>query len=190
MLDIVIAKYNENIEWVESIKGGNRIYIYDKSTNPLDGTIPLENKYREAGTYLHHIIKHYDEINENVLFLQGHPFDHIKVSKETLIELINKSPEKLRQDEIWKIHYSRGDGCPDGCGLPVGEMYEWIGETPPLERYKFRAGAQYLITREEIKSRPRSFYERLFDNLNDEYGKGLCPWTIERLWMYIWKVRI
>lgn len=73
---IVIAKYQENIEWINDVKGFE-ITIYDKSKSKNDYK-KLKNIGRESHTYLHHIIENYDNLDDITVFTQGHPFDHCK----------------------------------------------------------------------------------------------------------------
>jgi hypothetical protein len=72
---IVVARYNESIDWTKSYN----CIIYNKG-DPIENTntttIPLPNVGREGHTYLHHIINHYDNLSDYTMFLQGNPFDH------------------------------------------------------------------------------------------------------------------
>ena len=55
--DIVIAHYNENLDWISELDSTyiNKIWIYSKSSTVND-YIPLLNIGRESHTYLHHIV--------------------------------------------------------------------------------------------------------------------------------------
>lgn len=95
---IVIARYNENIDWIKHINlDMYRVYVYNKGGKISTKTyshdimvIDLENVGREAHTYLHHIIAHYDSLPEKVIFTQGYPFDHVK---STFIDDIHRTIE-------------------------------------------------------------------------------------------------
>lgn len=87
-IDIVVAKYTENIEWLRKLLATDyvyRVFLYDKGPQK---TIPndikshpklhyevLVNSMRESGTYIHHILKHWGNFAERVVFTQGDPFD-------------------------------------------------------------------------------------------------------------------
>jgi hypothetical protein len=60
MVNIVIAKYNENVEWANKIK--HKQTIYDKTDIPVSNSIHLKNKGREGETFLYHIINNYDNL--------------------------------------------------------------------------------------------------------------------------------
>jgi hypothetical protein len=40
MVNIVVAKYNENVEWIKKLN--HKVTIYDKSNNPIEGSIKLK----------------------------------------------------------------------------------------------------------------------------------------------------
>ena len=72
---IVVARYNENIEWLNSVM--NNCIIYNKGDKlGLSNEIILENVGREAETYLHYIIENYQKLPDIVIFTQGNISDH------------------------------------------------------------------------------------------------------------------
>jgi hypothetical protein len=72
---IVMAHYNEDIEW--SNKYSEIRKIYSKSPNPLDVEhVKLKNVGRESHTYFHHIIENYDNLADYTFFCQGNPYEH------------------------------------------------------------------------------------------------------------------
>jgi hypothetical protein len=84
---VIIAKYKENISWLEEMDKSH-IYLYDKGStenNLLQGFAHYEtrpNVGRESETYLYHIIKHYDNLPEYLILMQGNPFDHFQTEKK------------------------------------------------------------------------------------------------------------
>jgi hypothetical protein len=74
----VVARYNEDIQWLFPFK--DIVYLYNKGNyHPsLDSfkTIALPNIGRESHTYLTHIVENYDNLAEHVLFFQAHIDDH------------------------------------------------------------------------------------------------------------------
>ena len=83
-LDFVIARYNEDLKWVNNLPGFSRIIIYNKGKNDLNYLRPgvivkkLENIGRESHTYLTHIIENYSESNSK--FVNVNNFSSAKVS--------------------------------------------------------------------------------------------------------------
>ena len=75
-VELVIAKFNEDVEWAMAY---NDIAIIYNKGHPVNGfyrMINLENVGREGHTYLYHMSKNYDNIKETTIFLQGDPFLH------------------------------------------------------------------------------------------------------------------
>ena len=71
---VIVAKYKENISWINEIPF--KTFIYDKSGETPSEYIPLPNIGREAETYIRHIIEHYEHLPMYCVFLQGDPFSH------------------------------------------------------------------------------------------------------------------
>ena len=79
--EVVIARYNENLSWIESNFPCDKVTVYNKGLDNLNlpsncQVIKLPNIGRESHTYLHHIIENYNNLANRTLFLQGDPFDH------------------------------------------------------------------------------------------------------------------
>jgi hypothetical protein len=81
-IDLVIARYNENLDWLKAYKNYNfnKIYLYNKGTSPIRLPDPfhakaiyedLENVGRCDHTYIHHIIKNYDRLGDVSFFIKG-----------------------------------------------------------------------------------------------------------------------
>lgn len=79
-LEIVVARYNEDLSWLDSFKD-YKVTVYNKGNEDLNLSpncqiINLENIGREAHTYLYHVITSYETLAGRTIFLQGNPFDH------------------------------------------------------------------------------------------------------------------
>ena len=119
---IVIAKYNEDINWSNNY---DNVVVVQKGRD-------LPNKGREASSYLWWIIKNYNDIPEKVHFLQGNPFAHT--------------------DENLKSTYfpeSDKNGCALHCGLDIEKTARILGIVLP-EKWSFAAGANIEVCKEEI----------------------------------------
>lgn len=69
---MIVARYNEDLNWTKKYN----CTIYNKGDDHIDGSIRLDNVGREAHTYLRHIITNYHNLEENLIFVQGNPFEH------------------------------------------------------------------------------------------------------------------
>ena len=71
---LIISRFNENISWLEEIKGFE-IIIYNKgeklSNKIFKKIINLNNVGRESHTWLYHIVENYNNLDEINVFLQG-----------------------------------------------------------------------------------------------------------------------
>lgn len=91
-LSMVIARYNENLEWVIPYNDIAIIYNKGDPCPPIFNTIiQLPNIGREGHTYLHHIIENYTSVKPQTFFLQGSPFEH----NETVLFGIDNHFENL-----------------------------------------------------------------------------------------------
>jgi hypothetical protein len=120
MINIIIAHYNENLEWVQKLTNHNinNIYIYSKYNNNQNNTglrqknlieyfekeeyylslnpkviyHKIPNLGKESGTYLKYCYDYYDNLSESTIFLQGEPHANI--------DTINHWIEYLKKHEF------------------------------------------------------------------------------------------
>jgi hypothetical protein len=189
--ELVIAKFKEDMTWINQdavINSYDKIYIYDKSLpsqyfntcqSPYSDKVilnSLPNIGREAHTYLHHIIRNYDNLSDIVTFVQGKPFDHC----QNFIERIQKIEEELKHPTNYKfiendslIYYSSlfhehthdyYSTCEfDGNihqALPLKDSFMILfpdSKLIPL-RFFYGGGAQFSMLKESILQHSKSFY--------------------------------
>lgn len=216
MKHLVIARYRENLEWLMPLFSMTetcplRIFIYDKGGDGhverlIQGyknvtTEGRPNVGREAETYLYHICKHYSELPEYTLFLQGRPFDHCthKAHEETIKEIQKETHE--RSQSFLGYRHEEPIGTYQIC---MREYYQHLFGTPFVDhRIVFAPGAQYIVKEEDIRRHPLEFYHRLQQMLErnpfiSEHEQRTRPldmtimdaWTQERLWCYIWNITL
>jgi hypothetical protein len=95
---IVIARYNEDIEW--SKKYSSNVLIINKGNNieGIENQIFYPNVGREGHSYYKYIVDNYDNLDDYIIFLQGNPFDHspdiIKIL-DTIVDIYNKNKEEF-----------------------------------------------------------------------------------------------
>ena len=74
MSTIIIARYNENLDWLYKYQEF-KILVYNKGSycnfKKANKIINLPNIGRESHTWLHHIVTNYDDLDEVNIFLQG-----------------------------------------------------------------------------------------------------------------------
>ncbi|WP_164156149.1 DUF3431 domain-containing protein [Sandarakinorhabdus rubra] len=80
-VDLVVARYNEDLAWLGRLGPSLRIFIYNKGPQlcpqqlaggRLDLTVEaLPNVGRESHSYLHHIVSRRDTLGDVTIFVQG-----------------------------------------------------------------------------------------------------------------------
>tara|TARA_B100000902_G_C27236121_1_gene877503 strand:- start:212 stop:1303 length:1092 start_codon:yes stop_codon:yes gene_type:complete len=77
IINLIIARYNENLDWLKNVPENINIIIYNKGKNDINYPfISLPNIGRESHTYLYYIINNYDKLGDINIFCQGNPFEH------------------------------------------------------------------------------------------------------------------
>ena len=92
-LEIIIARYNEELDWLKKIPKTFKIIIYNKGLDDIKTILPnatiikLPNIGRESHTYLYHILHNYNNLADKTIFCQGdsifHSPDFLKLLKNT-----------------------------------------------------------------------------------------------------------
>jgi hypothetical protein len=82
--DLVIARYQESLDWVLEVPENFRVHIYNKGAPDVSASVrdrastfvALRNAGRESDTYLTHMLEHGPGTGEFTVFSQGDPFEH------------------------------------------------------------------------------------------------------------------
>lgn len=183
MVEIVISRFNEDISWINGLS--HKIHIYNKGEPCGFDCIKMENVGREATTILYHIINNYDNLPEYTIFLQGNPFDHAKNTKQ----ILSNFPSCM--ETLHKF----SDGCYAIADKILDETQEKIKKfnvfpkdffdkffSGEIEIFSYASGAQYIVHRDNIKNKSKSFYKYILASYD---WKTHEPWTIERNWPMI-----
>lgn len=177
---LVVARYQEPLDWLSHVPKDWNVTVYDKSKQPIPTAIPLRNVGREAETFLRYIVDMWPTIQHDdiIVFVQGNPFDHYPGMKAFLqrglsngqVEVIPLGP-MLRSDAQGKPHHP---------GLPIGWAHRMLGLGPVPVSWDFAAGAQYAVSGRNIRAKSHAWWQRIHTTVEREV---VCAWTMERLWM-------
>lgn len=197
---VIIARYNEPIEWVHDIQCDYLIYnkgndITDQNIDP-DKIIKVPNEGREAETFLRYIVLNYHDLPDSIAFVQGNPFDHYP---EALNIINSESSQDI--ERMGNITFCDREGRDSYPGLPVFRIQKIIMPDLETEIYNFTAGAQLMIDKKHILNKPLDWWKSIFFVYNQywfskiESGYGHRPGVFiahvfERLWEYIFKYEI
>jgi hypothetical protein len=212
-IDIVISRYSEKLDWLKDFPAETykRVFIYNKNPKPFEEKIDratienLPNIGREAHSYLYHVIKHYDNLADATLFLPGSvrgkpwkDFQLYKIRKSLdngpgsyivrstrpkgmekdfqidSHELSNSSNKNLNND--FKLHPS-----------PIRPLSKWMEHYMPGEdMYCLGVFGTFSATKEDIRKRPKSFYEELIKTVDTTNPEAVH--YMERLWANIFSI--
>ena len=193
---LVVSRYDEDTDWLLRLPSWN-IIVYDKGTTN-DKNYPsnrLPNVGREAETYLNYIVNNYDKLNEYTGFVQGRPFDHLHFAHfgdwvanipnaVSYINDINITQDFMLFGEH-PPHICDNIGSPHYTGLEFSGYAKLINvNVPPILSY--RAGAQFIVSREKILRKSRDFYNNILKTTNKEINPRES-YFLERLWQYIFE---
>jgi len=180
-IELVISRFNENIDWVKEF---NYSYIiYNKGLDNINlPYISLPNIGRESHTYIHHIITNYNTLPEYIVFLQGCPFNHVRdikfkidnnskkfefVDDTVLLNDLNTVPPEHRRS-LYNIIKKIG---------MVEYLINFINPT-----YYYGHGAQFIIHKDLIVNKSLDFWKKLLNVIEED---NYSPWTLERFFPYI-----
>lgn len=137
LLDLVIAHYNESLDWLSS--HSEVASVYSKGRPPPNPSLfreakTLPNWGRESHTYLHHIVQNYDNLADVTLFLQGNIHDvndgtpaHTALTLGEIVDMAERLPN------LSNLTSNRGiqaQNQPQGGILPLGKINsfsDWDG---------------------------------------------------------------
>ena len=190
MLELVVARYTEDLRWLRRVPREFRVTVYDKHPDePYPGSVRLPNVGRESHTYFWHLAQRYDSLAPLTVFCQGRPFDHAYDFHTTLKELA-AAPEG-RAAFQWLGHIvdtddNRGRRLfvpwsknPAGHELDIDGFHRQLFGRPGPATYTFRLGAQFAVAGDLARGRSRQFWERAAE-LAAQFPEG--PHCLERMW--------
>ncbi len=183
-IELVVARYLEDLAWLNNIPPQISARVYDKSPS---GDLP--NIGREAHTYLHHIVENYDALPDLTIFAQGKPFDHAFDFHKTLRALTATTPDVLvfrwlghiidTDDDNGTRLFATWSKNNGNERLDMNGFHRALfGENGP-PTYTFVLGAQFVATRELIRSRSLEFWRRALQVSIDFPDAAHC---YERSW--------
>ena len=207
-LQIVVAYYN-HLDFFEAIKYINysECIIYNKSSNntllhdkiayipysKINTIESLENIGREGETYLHHIIKNYDNLSEYTLFIQDDTDNHIH-NIQDFINNTERTINNLEPIHQYETTWDKNEKITNRlirngrCHLSTfSHIYairdackELNIELPPI--YITPTCAFFILHKNTIKKRSKEFYISIRTWLlqNEENG-----YILEHLWKII-----
>ena len=151
---IVVARYNESIDWLDS--QADHVILFNKG-EPLGrlNEIPLPNVGREADTYLQYVLRYYDSLPDVVIFTQAKISDH------------------LGSDDVSHLLQFREEALAEGKS--IAGLYEWAPDdtTDMGPTWNYRFGMFYLVKNYK-DNKPIMFDDWFKAVIAPEYPQPLC----------------
>jgi hypothetical protein len=210
--EIIIARYNENLEWI-NIEPFNRhpIIVYNKSNNDdfsknnVTQVVNLPNVGRETHSYLYHIVKNYDNLKEVTIFLPGsaelsNKFERSKNLVKTVEETNNTVFSCTNDENFVENNYNfeidsylstneNNKKINDDAKIklnenrPFGKWYNTIFKNEE-KNICISWNSIIAVSRENILQKPKLYYEKLLKEV-DNHPNPEAGHYLERSWYAI-----
>jgi hypothetical protein len=172
---VVVARYNETLDWLPLIPEGYEIYVSNSGEEtPLipeqvrtrTKVVNVLNGGRETGHWLRYIISNYDALADIHIFIQGCPY--MGHTTDLLFgEWLERPYVEARVAEARGFSYIydkstnrvASGGHDPAMAICMAHGRKFLPLPPPLSGGDW--GGQHFVTREVIKNRPLEFYEGL-----------------------------
>lgn len=198
--EVVIARYNEDLSWIDKEFPYEKVTVYNKGKDDLKlpancSVIKLPNIGRESHTYLYHIIENYNQLPDRILFLQGDPF----TQKRHIFQPLNqyKIIYKARCNNIIAANCFLSSTTYENTHIDffwtkwsntIFKSYDFTefkkefidDDMQPHNYFKRNVEANFAVDKEKILGRKLAYYKKIFaslDNIAPVEGHYL-----ERLW--------
>jgi len=200
-LQIVVARFNENISWLNDKE--TDIVIYNKGIDAVN-TIALPNIGREAHTYLYHIVNNYYTLADITVFTQAKIDDHgYSHNLDTLKNLGLSAKDKGYSLNMQT--FKKGTDCMDpDFNVQIRDCLIYIYNVPQtsvdkivfIDWFKKYINPEYpdelivylnaifAVSKEKIHTRPKEFYEDLLTQVSNE-NAPIEAHFLERSWYYV-----
>jgi hypothetical protein len=201
-MNIVVARYNENIDWLYDIKEMfENIFIYNKGGEVTFFTDnckveKLTNIGREAHTYLHFIVNNYDDILKNpseiYIFTQAQPNNGIETFRKKLNSLHNNEIQNFPMSmtdtsgvENFFPHLGSVKDPVHSNGIPFDQYFKHLFYTiDKKSEHRVNYHALWATKSSNITFRKKEFYVYCY-NMFKDLKNPIESYIFERLWQYI-----
>lgn len=159
MPTVVVARYNEPLDWLSAVPDGWRVYVYNKG-GAVDVAkqcrwIDTPNVGREAETFCRHNVT--VEPADYTVYLQGDPFDHcpdpIGQAKFVMARGARVGWLGPHYDTAWNVSPHTLEDLDASC-----VWRSLFGDEPMPRRFAFPAGGQMVVQRSNVSARPREWW--------------------------------
>lgn len=181
--NIIVTRYDEGLSWIKPYLEYS--IIYNKGKDDLKyPSFKLPNIGLEHHSWVYHIVNHYDNLPNYLIFLQGSPHYHFIGNVERFLDrfLDLDRRKNIQTEDFEYIPLTDWYTTEPINYTEVVETYqELFGTIPHFKHIEYATCGQFCISSNRIKHYPKSFYEKylaIFERKNNiDYA-----YTAERMW--------
>lgn len=193
MTKYVLSRYNHNISWLSDYT--DDYVLYDRSEEPIKGTIIVPNIGSDLYDKFTFIIDNYDNLPKIAVYTKANlfkyitkeEFDKVKDNK-TFTPLLTQHhktymPVCYYENGIYHEinNYFYLNSHPAKYAKEIKEIFKM----DKREYNAFAPGSNYILTSNDIRRHPKSFYEKLRSFLEWDVYPGDAQ-LLERNLYYLW----
>lgn len=195
----IISRYNHETEWIKDYT--TDVVMYDRSSEPVEGSIVVPNIGTDLFDKLTYIIDNYDNLPDVAVYtkcnlfkyITKEEFDKVKDNK-TFTPLLTKN-HKVYNNEEGPVCFYTADGMFNEVNNywylyphPAKFAPKFIEIFKMKERMynKFAPGSNYILPKENILKHPKALYEELRGYLDWDVYPGDAQ-LLERNLFYLWQ---
>jgi hypothetical protein len=191
-IDVIVARYKEDLMWTKTVQPGKRILVYNKCGIMCNS---LPNVGREAHTYLHHILHEYRTLPDWTFFTQGDPNAHLPRTR--IQTVLNGFPDNRLRSVLMleggpiffvdePVRPLEADPQNEDAQNDVRGLWDELFKSPFPEDILFAPAAIFAIHKSNLYTRSMAFYHHA---MNAAARRPRGPWEFERLWAYLWRAK-
>lgn len=178
--DLILARMDEPISWLEQIDPQIDVFIYNFKTPPASIPRPCKNYVipdagQEAGAYAHHIVTRYDNLADVTIFSQADPGPHCSNSSFVqMVKCLSRAPVQPFTYIGDRCHSSADDPLARRVHLhhtasplieyskaPLRDACKFLLDAPCPEKIEHPFGGIFAASRQAIQKHPLEFWRRL-----------------------------
>jgi hypothetical protein len=203
---IVIARYNESLEWLKKKAFHYPYIVYNKGPNSdfyksdlFVKEIKLKNVGRETHTYFTHIVNNYDLLDDLTIFVPGslETKNRYKRSIRLMQEAkgdtfscyrgnVFEQQKTFKIDNYLSTNKRNSVLNPDSTMKkskirPFGKWYNKTFKHGHKKSTCFTGNSMFALTKETILRKPKTYYESLLQQVNDHHNHEEVHY-FERAW--------
>jgi hypothetical protein len=188
-LIIVSAHYNENLEWLKQSECP--IVICSKETSKGHAIAPnkkcsLPNRGREAASYIKFILAFYDDLPRRIAFIHGHQIAwHQSIDLLSAIRCANKTKRFISLNNTFRDDRNMNNPVFKELNKNWGTHFYPILKKELPKRLFHDCCAQFIVTKEAIRSIQRQSWKYWLDLLLTVEDDWILAVQFEFIWHYI-----